>query len=112
MRHREGDIFKKAKGSSSGVSPERWVDDHGDCLYRYALPRIRRPEVAEDLVQETFCTGRLYLWQFPAEVVRAKLALRNLKNNLCDYFRRLDREMCFTDLEFLEDEISHKFIDQ
>src|SRR5262249_13183465 len=30
----------------------RWVDDHGECLYRYALVRVRRPEVAEDLVQE------------------------------------------------------------
>jgi hypothetical protein len=31
----------------------RWVDDHGECLYRYALVRVRKPEVAEDLVQET-----------------------------------------------------------
>ena len=33
---------------------ERWVDDHGECLYRFALARVRKPEVAEDLVQETF----------------------------------------------------------
>ena len=32
----------------------RWVDDHGECLYRYALVRVRKAEVAEDLVQETF----------------------------------------------------------
>jgi hypothetical protein len=24
----------------------RWVDDHGECLYRYALVRLRKPEVA------------------------------------------------------------------
>ncbi len=35
----------------------RWVDDNGECLYRYALVRVRRPEVAEDLVQETFLAG-------------------------------------------------------
>ena len=31
----------------------RWVDDHGQCLYRYPLVRARKPEVAEDLAQET-----------------------------------------------------------
>ena len=35
------------------AAPERWVDEHGDCLYRYALTRVRKPEIAEDLVQET-----------------------------------------------------------
>ena len=35
-----------------------------------------------------------------------------LKNKICDYFRKLGRETCFTDLEFLDDEMSHKFIDQ
>jgi DNA-directed RNA polymerase specialized sigma24 family protein len=36
------------------VDPDRWVEEHGDCLYRYALLRVRRPDVAEDLVQELF----------------------------------------------------------
>ena len=35
-----------------------------------------------------------------------------LKNKICDYFRKLGRETNFTDLEFLNDEMSHKFIDQ
>jgi RNA polymerase sigma-70 factor (ECF subfamily) len=39
------------------VNPERWVEDHGDYLFRYALWRVRRPEVAEDLVQETLCAA-------------------------------------------------------
>ena len=52
MRSRES-VSKVATGASREVNPEYWVDDHGDCLYRYALLRVRRPEVAEDLVQET-----------------------------------------------------------
>ena len=51
MRRREN-ISKVALGASSGINAECWVEDHGDCLYRYALLRVRRPEVAEDLVQE------------------------------------------------------------
>jgi len=35
-----------------------------------------------------------------------------LKNKICDYFRKLGRETCFTDLEFLDDELSHKFVPQ
>jgi len=34
------------------IDPQRWVDLHGDYLYRYALRIVRRLEAAEDLVQE------------------------------------------------------------
>ncbi len=37
-----------------------WVDDHGECLYRYALVRVRKPEVAEDLVQTFLAAVRGY----------------------------------------------------
>jgi hypothetical protein len=33
---------------------ERWVDEHGDYLFKYALSRLRNPLKAEDAVQETF----------------------------------------------------------
>ena len=36
------------------ADPERWVDRHGDGLYRYALLRLRAPDQAADVVQETF----------------------------------------------------------
>ncbi|QJD30487.1 sigma factor [Methylococcus geothermalis] len=34
-------------------APERWLDEHGDYLFRYALIRVRNESTAEDLVQET-----------------------------------------------------------
>jgi len=37
--------------------PERWVHLHGDAPFRYAFLRVRRGDVAEDLVQETFLAG-------------------------------------------------------
>lgn len=46
--------------SPAPANPERWVDEHGDCLYRYALLRVRKPDLAEDLVQDTLsrrCRG-------------------------------------------------------
>jgi hypothetical protein len=27
----------------SRPDPERWVDEHGECLYRFALMRVRKP---------------------------------------------------------------------
>ena len=29
----------------------RWVDDHGVCLYRYGLVRVRSAEVAEECLE-------------------------------------------------------------
>lgn len=35
------------------LDPGKWLDSHGDYLYRYALVRVRDAAVAEDLLQET-----------------------------------------------------------
>ena len=97
---------------SCSVNPDSWVDRHGDCLYRYALMRVRRPEVAEDLVQETlFAAVRTYA-NFRGTSSERSWLCGILKNKICDHFRKLAQEVSFTDLEFLEDEMSHKFIDQ
>jgi RNA polymerase sigma-70 factor (ECF subfamily) len=112
MLHPEDDVSKVARGSAIGVNPERWVDDHGDCLYRYAVLRVRRSEVAEDLVQEAFCAAVRTYSNFRGKSSERSWLCGILKNKICDYFRKLGRETCFTDLEFLDDEMSHKFIDQ
>src|SRR5215467_11825339 len=91
------------------IDPERWVEEHGDCLYRYALLRVRRPEVAEDLVQETFCAAVRTHSSFGGRSSERSWLCAILKHKICDYFRKLGRETCFTDLEFLEDELAHKF---
>ena len=36
------------------TDPDRWVDEHGDALYGYALLRLRNAELAAEVVQETF----------------------------------------------------------
>ena len=37
--------------------PLQWLGRYGDGLYAYAVRRVRRPEAAEDLVQETLLAG-------------------------------------------------------
>ena len=35
------------------INPHDWLNEHGDYLYRFALARLRNPDQAEDVVQET-----------------------------------------------------------
>ncbi len=34
--------------------PNTWIDCYADYLYNYAIVRVNNPDVAKDLVQETF----------------------------------------------------------
>jgi DNA-directed RNA polymerase specialized sigma24 family protein len=104
----EGLLTKHA--TTTGADPERWVEEHRDRLYRYALLRVRRPEIAEDLVQETFFAAVRTFGSFRGKSSERSWLCGILKNKICDYFRKLGRETCFTDLEFLSDELSHKFV--
>jgi RNA polymerase sigma-70 factor (TIGR02943 family) len=62
--------------------------------------------------QEVFCAAVRTQSNFRRKSSERSWLCGILKNKICDYFRKLGRETCFTDLEFLEDEMSHKFIDQ
>jgi RNA polymerase sigma-70 factor (TIGR02943 family) len=101
-----------ARTAAASANPERWVDDHGDCLYRFALVRVRRPELAEDLVQETLLAAVRSLQKFAGHSSERSWLVGILKNKIVDYYRKLGRETAFTDLEFLRDECSHKFVEQ
>ena len=44
----------QAKPFTQSPDPGRWLDDHGDYLFKYAVFRLRDDTAAEDAVQETF----------------------------------------------------------
>ncbi len=92
------------------VDPTRWVDEHGDCLYRYALVRVRTPEAAEDLVQDTLLAAVRTQDRFAGRSSERSWLVGILKHKIVDYHRKLGRETTFTDLEFLQDEYAHKFV--
>ena len=46
-------------GSQRRLESDRWLDRHGDALYRYALARLGSSDAAQDMVQETL----LAAWQ-------------------------------------------------
>jgi RNA polymerase sigma-70 factor (ECF subfamily) len=102
-------IMSAPPAPATHADPERWVDAHGDCLFRYALTRVRKPEIAEDLVQETLFAAVRTHETFGGRSTERSWLVGILKNKICDHFRKLGREVNFTDLEFFSDEHRERF---
>jgi RNA polymerase sigma-70 factor (TIGR02943 family) len=77
-----------------------------------SLVRVRKQEVAEDLVQETLLAAMRQADKFSGRSSERSWLCGILKNKICDYFRRLGRETNFADLEFFSDEHSDRFDDE
>lgn len=92
------------------VDADRWVDEHADCLYRFALVRVRIPEAAQDLVQDTFLAAIRSVEKFAGRSSERTWLFSILKNKIVDYYRKIGREIAFTDLEFCKDEFAEKFV--
>lgn len=90
--------------------PERWVDEHGDCLFKFALVRLRDAAKAEDMVQETFLAALKGGSSFAGRSGEKSWLVGILKNKICDYYRKASRETVFTDLEFFADGERESFV--
>lgn len=77
------------------ADPERWVDDYGDYLYRYAFSRLRDTSAAEEVVQETFLAGIRFQDRYTGEGAERAWLLGILKRKIIDHVRmrnRFDRD--------------------
>ena len=90
--------------------PERWVELHGDYLFRYAMMRLRDASKAEDAVQETFLAALKGGKSFAGRSAEKSWLVGILKNKISDYYRKASRETSFTDMEFYSDEESDRFV--
>jgi RNA polymerase sigma-70 factor (TIGR02943 family) len=80
------------------VCPERWVDEHADYLYRFALARVGAPEAAEDLVQETLLAALEAAPSFAGRSSERTWLTGILKNKLVDRLRQTQRARLVADL--------------
>jgi len=80
-------------GEQSGgvLDPAAWVDRHGDTLYRYALSRLRDPEAAEEVVQETFVAALRARDQYSGQGSEGAWLLGICKRKVVDHVRRRNR---------------------
>ncbi len=96
---------------SLGLSdPERWVETHGDYLFKFALLRLRDAARAEDAVQETFLAALRGGRTFAGRSQEKSWLVGILKNKICDHFRKASRETSFTDLGFYAEEEGERFV--
>jgi RNA polymerase sigma-70 factor (ECF subfamily) len=73
------------------LAPETWVDQHGDALYHFALARVTDPELASDLVQETFLEALRGRASFQGKSSPRTWLTAILKYKIIDEFRRARR---------------------
>jgi RNA polymerase sigma-70 factor (ECF subfamily) len=74
------------------TDPETWVDRHGDCLYRYALLRLRSPELAADLVQDTFVEALRARERFLGRSSERTWLVGILRHRILDHIRKAARQ--------------------
>jgi RNA polymerase sigma-70 factor (ECF subfamily) len=73
--------------------PARWLEHYGDTLYRYAIFRVRDPDLAQDLVQETLLAALKGRDSFARQSSEKTWLVGILKHKLIDQMRKSRREV-------------------
>lgn len=79
--------------------PEKWLDAHGNALYRYALSRLRDEHKAEEAVQETLVSALQARDRFTGDASVRTWLIGILKHKILDQYRRELREVSLDDSE-------------
>jgi RNA polymerase sigma-70 factor (ECF subfamily) len=79
------------------IDPSRWIDEHGDTLFRFAYVRLRDEAVAEDLVQETLLSAIQSLEKFGGKSSERTWLIGILKHKLIDHYRKNSRQVQLTE---------------
>src|SRR5262252_5559689 len=77
---------------ASSADAGRWLDEHGDYLFKYASFRLRDDTAAEDALQETFLAALKAFEKFERRGSERTWLVGILKHKIIDHFRKLGRE--------------------
>lgn len=75
------------------ANPQDWVDLYGDILFSYALKFILQPDVAQNLVQETFLAALKNQGSFEGKSSQKTWMIGILKNKITDHLRSKYKEV-------------------
>ena len=70
------------------VDPSQWLDEYGDLLYGFAMKSVKNPELAKDLVQDTFVSALDKLDTFKGDAAISTWLTAILKNKVIDHYRK------------------------
>jgi len=76
---------------NSQPEPEKWLEEHGDALFKFAMLRVRNNHLAEDLVQETLIKGIKAFDKFRGDASVRTWLFQILRNEISSYFRSAKR---------------------
>src|ERR1051325_2552569 len=85
--------MKTTTDMQQGLDPSKWLDSHGDYLYRYALVRVRDAGVAEDLLHETLLAAVGAHKGHAGRSSERTWLVGIMKHKVIDYFRRVTRNV-------------------
>ena len=74
--------------TASKCRPERWLEDHGDALFRFAFARLRDRTLAEDAVQEALLGGLRSRDGFEGRAEERTWLISILRRKIADCLRR------------------------
>ncbi|MCK5824663.1 MAG: sigma-70 family RNA polymerase sigma factor [Ichthyobacteriaceae bacterium] len=70
------------------TNPEMWLHKYGDYLYSYAISRLKLPELAEDVLQETFLSAMKSKDNFKEKSNEKTWLTSILKRKIIDLYRK------------------------
>jgi RNA polymerase sigma-70 factor, ECF subfamily len=101
--------------SKNLASPEEWVSQHGDYLFRFAMVKLRDEHLAEDAVQETLLAALQGQKNFSGDSAERTWLVGILKHKIVDLIRKKVREPTLVNvdepLEYAEDEVTGALFD-
>ena len=77
-----------------------WASLYDTYLQRFAISRTKNPEIAKDLVQETFLAALTSRKNFQHRSSVKTWLTSILKNKIVDYYRTCERERLTADIDF------------
>lgn len=74
--------------STYTLEPDKWIERYADSLFSFALARINKRDVAEDLVQDTLLSAWKARDSFQHNASEKTWLISILKRKVIDYYRK------------------------